>query len=45
MRISKNGMHYKKRQLWLDTIEDWSSHELRRTLRTGLARLKLFIFS
>ncbi|MEY8199769.1 MAG: site-specific integrase, partial [Colwellia sp.] len=26
-------------QTWLDTIEDWSPHDLRRTVRTGLSRL------
>lgn len=35
-----NGMRYKKHQLWLDTIEDWSPHDLRRTVRTGLSRLR-----
>ena len=26
-------------QTWLDTIEDWSPHDLRRTVRTGLSKL------
>jgi integrase len=36
----QNGQRYKKHQLWLDTIEDWSPHDLRRTVRTGLSRLR-----
>lgn len=35
----KNGRAYKKEELWLDTIDDWAPHDLRRTVRTGLARL------
>ncbi|MCB1616111.1 MAG: tyrosine-type recombinase/integrase [Pseudomonadales bacterium] len=35
----RNRMRYKKQQLWLDSIEDWSPHDLRRTVRTGLSRL------
>lgn len=30
---------YKPHQLWLDSIADWSPHDLRRTARTGLSRL------
>ena len=26
-------------QIWLKDIEDWSPHDLRRTVRTGLSRL------
>ena len=36
----KNGVRYKKHQLWLDTIDDWSPHDLRRTVRTGMSRLR-----
>ena len=35
----KNGAKYKKHQIWLHNIEDWSPHDLRRTVRTGLSRL------
>jgi integrase len=35
----KNGHRFKPHQLWLDEIEDWSPHDLRRTVRTGLSRL------
>lgn len=35
----KNGQRYKPHQLWLEGIEDWSPHDLRRTVRTGLSRL------
>jgi len=35
----QNGQKYKARQLWLDCIDDWSPHDLRRTVRTGLSRL------
>jgi integrase len=35
----KNGQRFKPHQLWLDGIEDWSAHDLRRTVRTGLSRL------
>lgn len=34
-----NGRSYKPEERWLDTIEDWAPHDLRRTVRTGLARL------
>lgn len=35
----KGGRFYKPQQLWLDSIPDWSPHDLRRTVRTGLSRL------
>ena len=35
----KNGAQYKNHQLWLDTIDDWAPHDLRRSVRTGLSRL------
>ncbi|MDI1300932.1 MAG: tyrosine-type recombinase/integrase [bacterium] len=35
----KNGSSYRPQQLWLDSIADWSPHDLRRTVRTGLSRL------
>jgi len=35
----QNGKRYKLHQLWLDDIKDWSPHDLRRTVRTGLSRL------
>ncbi|MAY43459.1 MAG: integrase [Oceanospirillaceae bacterium] len=35
----KNGQRYKSHQLWLQGMEDWSPHDLRRTVRTGLSRL------
>jgi integrase len=35
----QNGQRYKTHQLWLDCIDDWSPHDLRRTVRTGLSRL------
>lgn len=35
----KGGRFYKPDQLWLDSIPDWSPHDLRRTVRTGLSRL------
>ncbi len=34
-----NRRNLKPEQKWLDSIEDWSPHDLRRTVRTGLARL------
>jgi integrase len=36
----QNGRKFQKRQLWLDTIPDWSPHDLRRTVRTGLSRIQ-----
>lgn len=33
------GKFYRPQQLWLDSIPDWSPHDLRRTVRTGLSRL------
>jgi integrase len=33
------GASLKPEQRWLDSIPDWSPHDLRRTVRTGLARL------
>lgn len=35
----KNRRVYRPEQLWLSTIPDWSPHDLRRTVRTGLSRL------
>lgn len=35
----KERHNYKPHQLWLDTIDDWSPHDLRRSVRTGLSRL------
>lgn len=35
----KNGKYFKPQQLWLSDIDDWSPHDLRRTVRTGLSRL------
>ena len=33
------GARLKPEQCWLDNIPDWSPHDLRRTVRTGLSRL------
>jgi len=30
---------FRKKQLWLKSVSDWSPHDLRRTVRTGLSRL------
>lgn len=35
----KNRREFRPEQLWLTTIPDWSPHDLRRTVRTGLSRL------
>lgn len=35
----QNRRVYRPAQLWLSTIPDWSPHDLRRTVRTGLSRL------
>ena len=35
----KYGRSYTPAQLWLDCMPDWSPHDLRRTVRTGLARM------
>jgi len=35
----QNRRVYRPEQRWLTTIEDWSPHDLRRTVRTGLSRL------
>ncbi len=35
----RNRRRYNMQQVWLDTIDDWSPHDLRRTVRTGLSRL------
>jgi integrase len=35
----KGGRFYKPHQLWLDSIPDWSPHDLRRSVRTALSRL------
>lgn len=34
-----NRRKYTKEQRWLTEIEDWSPHDLRRTVRSGLSRL------
>lgn len=34
-----NNRSFRPEQLWLDGIPDWSPHDLRRTVRTGLSRL------
>ncbi|MCK9503290.1 MAG: tyrosine-type recombinase/integrase [Porticoccaceae bacterium] len=36
----QNGQRYKPHQLWLNEMDDWSPHDLRRTVRTGLSRLR-----
>lgn len=35
----QNGRRYNMQQVWIDSIADWSPHDLRRTVRTGLSRL------
>ena len=30
---------YRAEQLWLENMDDWNPHDLRRTVRTGLSRL------
>ncbi len=35
----KNRRVFRESQKWIDTIEDWSPHDLRRSVRTGLSRL------
>ncbi|MFT6905692.1 MAG: integrase [Oleiphilaceae bacterium] len=35
----KNGRRYKMNQGWLESIPDWTPHDLRRTVRTGLSRI------
>jgi integrase len=35
----QNRRRFKDHQLWLTSIDDWVPHDLRRTVRTGLARL------
>lgn len=37
---SEIGRTYQPHQLWLRDMEDWSPHDLRRTVRTGLSRLR-----
>lgn len=37
--LLKGRRTFRPEQLWLNTIDDWSPHDLRRTVRTGLARL------
>lgn len=37
---SQYGRGYQPHQLWLNSMEDWSPHDLRRTVRTGLSRLQ-----
>lgn len=36
---ARSGAYFKPGQAWLDSIPDWSPHDLRRTVRTGLSRL------
>lgn len=36
---ARSGTYFKPSQIWLDSIPDWSPHDLRRTVRTGLSRL------
>ncbi len=31
--------NFRPEQLWLDNMDDWNPHDLRRTVRTGLSRL------
>lgn len=38
-QVQKNRK-FRPEQCWLDTVEDWSPHDLRRTVRTGLSRLR-----
>ena len=35
-----NRRKFKEEEFWLDTIEDWSPHDLRRSVRTGLSRMR-----
>ena len=35
-----NRRKFKVEEYWLDTIEDWTPHDLRRSVRTGLARMR-----
>jgi integrase len=35
-----NRRKYSEAQRWLTSIDDWSPHDLRRTVRTGLSRLR-----
>lgn len=35
----KNGRRLKMNQKWITTIDDWSPHDLRRTVRSGLSKL------
>jgi len=37
--LVRKNRSFRSEQLWLTTIDDWSPHDLRRTVRTGLARL------
>ena len=34
-----NRRRISTKQMWINTIDDWSPHDLRRTVRTGLSRL------
>jgi len=36
----KENRAFRPEQCWLETINDWSPHDLRRSVRTGLARLR-----
>jgi integrase len=36
---AQSGTYFKPGKIWLDSIPDWSPHDLRRTVRTGLSRL------
>jgi len=35
----KNGRAYTEKEIWINSMEDWRPHDLRRTVRTGLSRL------
>ena len=35
-----NRRKFKVEEYWLDTIEDWTPHDLRRSVRTGLSRMR-----
>lgn len=35
----KDRRKFKAQQVWLESIDDWSPHDLRRSVRTGLSRL------
>ncbi len=35
-----NRRKFKVEEFWLDSIEDWTPHDLRRSVRTGLSRMR-----